>query len=311
MKSLITGANGFIGNYLSSYLSEVGDAVFGLDLKKSQTRNKNIQQITGNLLEPKFTVKMIEKVSPDRIFHLAAQSNITYSFSNPRETMEINIGGTLNLLESIRKLKKVVTFVSFGSSAEYGKSAKGGEAIPETAKLEPTNPYGVSKVAAGHLVEIYRQAYKLNLFHIRPFSIIGPSKLGDAVSDFARGIVEIERGKKKELLVGNVSHVRDFLDVRDAVCAIEMVSRAGTVYSVYNICSGQGRKLEDILNKLVKLSTAKIKIEADPKKGRPADDPTIVGDPNRLFSVGFKPKISIDKTLSDILTYWRKNFTDV
>jgi len=306
MNSFLTGINGFIGYFLSSYLLEQGDQVSGLDQKRNPSTNRKVEQLSGNLLDEKLIERVIKQISPDRIFHLAAQSNITYSFSNPQETMAINIGGTLNLLETIRKLKKVVTFVSFGSSAEYGKSAGDGKPIAESVKLEPSNPYGVSKMAQGQLVRIYHEAYNLQTVHIRPFAIIGPGKEGDAVSDFARGIVAIERGKKKELLVGNLSHVRDFLDVRDAARAIEMVSKAETDYSVYNICSGTGRKLEDLLNEMIRMSSAKVVVKMDPEKSRPADDPIIVGNPDRLFSLGFKQNYKIEQTLNDILNYWRQ-----
>jgi GDP-4-dehydro-6-deoxy-D-mannose reductase len=310
MNSFLTGINGFIGYFLSSYLLEQGDTVSGLDQKRNPSTNRKVEQLSGNLLDEKLIERVIKKISPNRIFHLAAQSNITYSFLNPQETMEINIGGTLNLLEPIRKLKKVVTFVSFGSSAEYGKSAGGGKPISESVNLEPSNPYGVSKMAQGQLIRIYREAYNLQTVHIRPFAIIGPGKEGDAISDFARGIVAIERGEKKELLIGNVSHVRDFLDVRDAVEAIELVSRSNKNYSVYNICSGQGRKLEDLLNTLIKMSKKKINMKVDPNKSRPADDPIIIGDPKRLLSLGFKPKITTEKTLCDTLDYWRENYQE-
>ena len=306
MKSIITGINGFIGFHLSNLLIQKGDQVVGIDKERKQVKKGSMPIYYGNLLDQKFLKKTLDTEKPDRIFHLAAQSNIPYSFSNPQETMEVNIIGTLNLLEATKKLNQKVSFVSFGSSAEYGKSARSGKATPETANLEPTNPYGVSKVAQGQLVEIYRQAYKLNLFHIRPFAIIGPGKLGDAVSDFARGIVAIERGEKKELLVGNVSHVRDFLDVRDAVGAIELVSRSDNDYSIYNICSGKGWKLEDLLTKLINMSTKKVILRTDREKSRPTDDAILVGNPERLFSLGFKPKIAIEQTLSDILDYWRE-----
>lgn len=295
MKTIITGSNGFIGKWLTAYLQEKKDQVLGLT-----------RQNGGNILNKQDILETIVRFKPDKIFHLAAQSNIPYSFSHPQETLETNVNGTLNLLEIVRQKKSETIFLSVGSSSEYGRTAIKNHFLSEDASLSPTNPYAVSKVAQGQLCQIYREVYQLNIIHIRPFAIIGPRKTGDAISDFARGIVAIEKGQKKFLSVGNLSHTRDFLDVRDAVRAIDLISSKKNRYPIYNLCNGVEIKLENILEILIGMARTKIVIKRDPQKMRPADDPLIVGSPKRLSSLGFRPKYSIEQTLVDILNYWRR-----
>lgn len=303
MKALITGINGFIGTYLAKHLIEAGFNVSGTS--REEIKNKDYKVYNCDLLDYESSSQVIKSSRPDYIFHLAAQSNIPYSFSHPQETVDVNVNGTLNLLETLRLNKLKPVFISVGSSAEYGKLISKSHILSEDSTTKPSSPYAISKLTQKHFVELYNHSYGLRAIHVRPFAIIGPGKKGDAVSDFARGIVAIERGEQKELLVGNLSHTRDFLDVRDAINALKLIAQKNTV-TVYNICSGKGIKLQDILERLIKLSKTKIIVTKDPNKTRPADDPIIVGNPKKLFSLGFKQKYSLDQTIFDILKYWRE-----
>ncbi len=305
MKSFVTGIDGFIGSWLTTLLLEKKDRVSGLSRKEIKIPQKLVTKYLGNILDEKKISQIIKETEPDRIFHLAAQSNIPYSFSHPQETIETNVKGTLNFLEEIRKKRKKIIFLSVGSSSEYGRTAIKNHFLSEDDPLSPTNPYAVSKMAQGQLCRIYREAYQLNIIHIRPFAIIGPGKKGDAISDFCRGIVSIEKGERKFLSVGNLSHSRDFLDVRDAVRGVDIISSKETRYPIYNLCSGVEIKLENILEMLISMAKTKIIIKKDPLKTRPADDPLIVGNPERLSSLGFKPKYKIEQTLRNVLEFWR------
>lgn len=307
MNSFITGIDGFIGTYLAKTLIEQGDKVSGLSHNKNDNQGQ-VKKYQGDLTNKKSISQIIERVKPDKVFHLAAQSNIPYSFLHPQETINTNIIGTLNLIEAVHNAKKEITLLSVGSSAEYGQSAKDNHYLSETSALSPSSPYGISKAAQGQLVTIFSQINKLKIIHVRPFAIIGAGKTGDAVSDFARGIVAIERGEKKYLSIGNLSAIRDFMDVRDASLALELIANKAKPSFIYNICSGRGRSLKDVLDILSSVSTTKIEIEKDSKKPRPLDDPIIVGNPDRLYSLGFKPKYSLEEALSDILKYWRNIF---
>lgn len=307
MKSFITGIDGFIGFWLTKLLLEKNDRVSGLSHKevRASQSQKLVTQYSGDILDQKNTSQIIKETEPDRIFHLAAQSNIPYSFSHPQETLITNVIGTLNLLEEVKQKKRKTIFLSVGSSSEYGRTAFKNHFLSEDDLLSPTNPYAVSKVAQGQMCNIYREAYQLNIIHVRPFAIIGPGKKGDAISDFCRGIVAIERDEKTFLSVGNLSHARDFLDVRDAVRAMDIISSKKNIHPIYNLCSGVEIRLEKILEMLVSMAKTKIIIKKDPLKTRPVDDPLIVGNPKRLLFLGFKPKYTIEQTLKDILKYWR------
>lgn len=305
MKSLITGVDGFIGSWLVKLLTEQKDKIIGISRNNKSIPQKSTIKYYGNILDKELIRKIIKNEKPDRIFHLAAQSNIPYSFSHPQETLETNVNGVLNLLETVKQEKMKTIFLSIGSSSEYGRTTIKNHFLSEDDVLSPTNPYAVSKMAQGQLCQIYREAYQLNIIHVRPFAIIGSGKKGDAISDFCRGITAIEKGEKKFFLVGDLSHARDFLDVRDAVRAMDIISSKESHYSIYNLCSGVEIKLEDILEILISMAKTKIIIKKDPQKTRQADDSVIVGNPKRLFSLGFKPKYKIEQTLKDILKYWR------
>lgn len=293
MRTLITGANGFIGKWLSSYLKDNKDEVIGLCRKSGDVSDKNnLEQI-------------IRQKKPNRIFHLAAKSNIPISFKEPGETLNINLLGTLNLIEIVKNFSSKICFISVGSSSEYG-SASFGKNLSEDSPLFPNSPYALSKMAQFHIVRMYRKAYGLKLVHVRPFAIIGEGKKGDAISDFAKGIVQIERGEKKQLEVGDLSNIRDFMDVRDAVRAMELISN-NYRYDVYNICTGQGSQLNEMLDILIGMARKPITITQSSHIRRALDDKIIVGNSSRLQEVGFKTRYSLFDSLSSILNYWRKN----
>jgi GDP-4-dehydro-6-deoxy-D-mannose reductase len=293
MKTIITGANGFIGKWLSNYLRDNKDEVLGLSRQNGDVSDKNILE------------KIIRQEKPDRIFHLAAQSNIPLSFKQPYDTLTINLLGTLNLIEIVKNINSKICFISVGSSSEYG-STSSGEKLSEESLLFPNSPYALSKMAQYHLIRMYRKAYSLNFVHVRPFAIIGEGKEGDAISDFAKGIVKIERGEKKVIEVGDLSNIRDFMDVRDAVRAMELISNYHK-YDVYNICSGLGTQLKEILDMLIGMTRKPILISQPIHVRRSIDDKIIIGDTSRLQEIGFKTLYSLSDSLSSVLNYWRKN----
>ncbi len=293
MRTIITGANGFIGKWLSCYLKDNKDEVIGLSRKNGDVSDKNNLE------------KIIRREKPDRIFHLAAQSNIPVSFKEPGNTLNINLLGTLNLIEIIKNFDNKICFISVGSSSEFG-STLSGKKLSEDSPLFPNSPYALSKMAQFHLVRMYRKAYGLKLVHVRPFAIIGEGKEGDAISDFAKGIVKIERGERKVLEVGDLSNTRDFMDVRDAVRAMELISNYHK-YDVYNICSGLGTQLKEMLDMLIGMARKPIPVAQPTHIRRAIDDKIIVGDSSCLQEIGFKTRYSLSDSLSGVLNYWRKN----
>jgi len=305
MKCLITGASGFIGSYLTEFLLGKGATVYGLSKQVERlSKSLDIQWVQWDILNRKGMAEVIADVRPDVIFHLAAQSLPRVSWEKPETTFQINVFGTLYLLDAIRAAKINPVIEVFCSSGEYAVSLDG-RPIGENYPLEPSSPYALSKIAQDHLCVMYGRAYQMPIVRVRPFFIIGPRKTGDVCSDFARNIVMIERGLSDTLTFGNLDAVRDFLDIRDALEAFWVVAEHGIPGEVYNICSGHGVSVRDILEKLSSISKASFHIRQDPARLRQLDEPVRIGDNQKLCALGWRPSLSIDQSLQYIITYWR------
>ena len=307
-KCLITGSGGFIGSHLARYLLQKGLTVYGM-VHRNSTR---LEGLSGDfhismcdILDKSGLVSILEDVKPDYVFHLAGQTFIPFSWQAPEQTFQVNVLGTLNLLEAIRNTNISPIIEVTGSSAEYGYTAANAAPLKETSELRPSSPYGVSKMAEDQLAYLYAQNYGLRLVRIRPFYVLGPGKTSYAPYDFARGIAESESGRRDSIRAGNLEAVRDPVDVQDAVRAIWLLAEKGRAGDVYNICSGRGTSIKEILDKLIALSRAPVKVETDPKLLRSTDESVLVGDCTKLSELGWKPRIMLDKTLEDILEYTR------
>ncbi len=307
MKCLVTGATGFIGSYLVEALHRSDWEVSALvrDIKKAQNLlPTNVRFIQGSVEENGACEKAISISQPDRIFHLAAQSYPQLAWKDPKTTFSINILGTLNLLEAVRHSGNQPTVVIAGSSAEYGTSSEG-RPLSENNLLEPATLYGVSKLAAGATAGSYARRYAMRIIQVRPFFLIGPRKTGDVCSDLARGIVAIERGHSSTLRVGNLEITRDFLDINDGVDALMVIAEKGQAGEAYNICSGRGHRLRDVLDQLKSAAGIRIEEIIDPNLLRPIDEMVRIGDPSKLVTLGWQPHRSLNSTLISILDYWR------
>ena len=307
MKCLVTGVSGFIGSHLTEFLLEQGLTVYGFDKKASKSLS-NVQGdfhfIACSIVDRDQVVDSIASIQPDYVFHLAAQSLPKVSWEDPEATLQINVFGTLYLLDAIRAAGINPSIEIFCSSGEYAIS-KDGKPIPEDFPLEPYNPYALSKITQDHLSFLYWKAYQMRIVRVRPFFIIGPRKIGDVSSDFARGVIAIERGLAKKLRVGNLNIVRDFLDVQDAVRAIYLIANQGVSGEIYNICSGTGHRVGDIIEGLRSLSRAVIETESDVSLLRRLDEPIKIGNNNKLKALGWEPSVPFQESLALILESWR------
>ncbi|HBA84315.1 MAG TPA: GDP-mannose 4,6-dehydratase [Verrucomicrobia bacterium] len=309
MKCLVTGAGGFIGRYLVEKLLERGCEVFAVDqAAPDMPAASGLHCMALDVQDAAQTTKLFEDVRPEAVFHLAAQSYPGASWEQPALTYNVNVLGSIHVMEAARRLNPAPRTLVVCSSAEYVEHA-GAEPIREDTLLRPTTPYGISKLAEDHAALLYHQHYGLPTIRIRPFFLIGPRKRGDVSSDFARGIVAIERGVQETLSVGNLEIVRDLLDVRDGVEAFWTLAQKGVAGEVYNICSGQGYSLRQVLDRYRALAVKPVREQLDPKLIRPIDEKARLGDPGKLKALGWVPAIPIERTIEDILVYWRAQAT--
>ena len=315
MKVLITGITGFVGSHLADYtLAKENVEVYGTIRWRSKTENiehikDKLHLIQCNLNDASSVNDLIVDIKPDKIFHLAAQSFVPTSWNSPAETLTSNIIGELNIFEAIRRAKINPWMQIAGSSEEYGMVYPDETPIKETNPLRPLSPYGVSKVGQDLLAYQYYMSYKPNVVRTRAFNHTGPRR-GDVFvcSEFAKRIAEIEKGHKKPvILVGNLDAQRDFTDARDIVKAYWLGLDKCKPGEVYNICTGRAYKISEVLDILISLSKAKIEVGKDPAKMRPSDVPYLGGDSTKFRkATGWKPEIPFERTLTDLLNYWRE-----
>ncbi len=306
MRALITGVDGFVGYYLTKHLLEQGDEVYGTTILP-QYKNEDIEVHQMNLLDEKNVEQVIEQIKPDVIYHLAGQSAVGLSWEKPVLTMNINVNGTLHLLEAVRKYIPTTKVLIIGSSDQYGPIKKEECPISEDRILKPVSPYGISKMTQEQLASLYAKSYGMNIIMVRAFNHIGPRQGKNfVVADFASKIVEIERGAEPILKVGNLEVYRDFTDVRDIVMGYRLLILYGKSGEVYNIGSGKAIKIREILDILVGFSDIEITIEVDKEKLRPSDVPLVQCDNTKIQThTGWKAINDIHLTLRDTLDYWR------
>jgi GDP-4-dehydro-6-deoxy-D-mannose reductase len=315
---LITGITGFAGSHLAEYLLERGDVeVFGI--RRWRSRTEHVQHLSDKLvieecdLRDRSSVgRVIRDVRPDKIFHLAAQSYVVTSWHAPEESLTTNIIGNLNILEAVREAGLDPVIQVAGSSEEYGLVYSDEVPIRETNPLRPLSPYAVSKVGQDLLSYQYFKSYGIKVIRTRAFNHTGPRR-GEVFvsSNFAKQIVERELGLQEgPIKVGNLEAVRDFTDVRDIVKAYWLAAEKGEPGEAYNICSGKGYKIQEVLDKLLELARIEVKVEIDPQRLRPSDVPVLIGDCSKFTErTGWTPQIPFEQTLQEILEYWRNQIT--
>ncbi|HUQ85151.1 MAG TPA: GDP-mannose 4,6-dehydratase [Candidatus Limnocylindrales bacterium] len=309
-KVLITGATGFVGQHLTAYLSSKNEfEIFGTSLSDSGSSNNNINLEKIDLLESEEVAKLIEKIKPDFIYHLAAFSSAGDSYANSTKVVLSNVEIQMNILNAVKDSDLIDTRTLVVSSGEvYGQVDPSDLPLNEDVKLRPVNPYAVSKIAQDYLALQYNLSYQLKTISVRAFNHTGPFQTTSfAIPAFAKQIAQIEKGQQEPLLmVGSLSAKRDFSDVRDIVIGYSRLMDDGLTGETYNIGSGISRSMRELLDILLSLTDKKIEIQEDPSKLRPVSVPDVYCDYSKLKKLtGWTPKISIEKTLQDTLDYWR------
>lgn len=309
-KALIIGAAGFVGEYLIEYIeNNTNWKIYGTKLKSEKLENKNIEIYELDILNKEQLMKILEEIKPDYIFNLAAQSSVGLSWKRPSLTIDVNIKGTLNILESVRELKIGSRILLIGSSEEYGYIKEDEVPVNENNLLRPGNIYAVTKICQNMLGTIYSEAYGMEIINIRAFNHIGPKQQAlFVVSDFCKQVAEIEKGLREPIIyVGNLKAKRDFTDVRDIVRAYVTIILNGKKGETYNVGSGKAISIEEILKIILSKSKRKIEIKKDEKKYRPIDIPMIEADIQKVKKdFNWKPEILLDISIEDILNYWRR-----
>lgn len=292
MTLLLTGASGFVGRHVQAAMDcvplEEGDELVEL-------------RDYGALRDA------VRRVKPDRVLHLAAQSNPPRSFEDPEETFAINFTGTHNLLQALREIGFKGRLLFVGSGDMYGLVPQNELPVTENRPLKPRNPYAVSKVAAEALCFQWSLNSGFEIVLVRPFNHVGPGQSPDyALPGFAAQLAEIRAGRREAVLeTGNLSVTRDFCDVRDVVRAYALLLDQGRNGEVYNICSGLERNLEEIVADLIRLADVPVRMEQRADKMRPVEQPRMVGSHEKLTGeTGWNPEIPWERTLQDLFDDW-------
>ena len=319
MRALITGITGFAGSHLAEYIlaEHPGVEIFGL--RRWRSRMENIEHVRSrvkllecDLRDYTSVHAALAESRPDYIFHLAAQSFVPASWTAPTETLVTNITGQTNLFETIRSLKLDPVVQIACSSEQYGLVLPDEVPIKETNPLRPLSPYAVSKVAQDYLAYQYFQSYGLKAVRTRGFNHPGPRRGQVFVtSNFCSQVAAIELGLQEPVIrVGNIEAIRDFTDVRDMVRAYWLAVTKAKPGEVYNIASGQGIRIREMLDRVLALSQVEVKIEVDPARLRPSDVEILIGDSSKFRAdTGWEPRIPLDQTVRDLLDYWRETLS--
>jgi GDP-4-dehydro-6-deoxy-D-mannose reductase len=292
MKLLLTGSDGFVGSVLMHHRTclPLADDDGSVDLRdRDRVR------------------RAVERIAPDAVIHLAAQTFVPASFKHPRETYEINFLGTFALLEALKAADFSGRFLFVGSGDGYGVVAPDELPVDESHPLRPRSPYAVSKVAAEALCYQWTQSERFEIVMTRSFNHIGPGQSDRfVVSDFARQVVEIRKGLREPLIsTGDIDVTRDFTDVRDVVQAYLMLLERGKSGEAYNVCSGAEYSIRDVLQRLLRLAGVEATVERDPSRVRHAEQRRMCGSPRKLQSdTGWTRQFSLEKSLQDVLHDW-------
>jgi nucleoside-diphosphate-sugar epimerase len=316
----VTGAGGFIGSHMVDYLITKGWTVIASILPGKNKKNlthlidANLNRfilLEIDMKDQKMIDELLSKYNFNVIFHYAAQSTVKPSWEDPKYTIEVNIIGTINIFESLKKYNKKTKVVLACSSAEYGTQSEDELPLKETNHLRAIHPYGISKIGQELLARQYWINFKIPSVNMRFFNQTGPRKDNDACSEFGRKVAKIASRKSPPFIeVGNLETYRDITGIKDTINASWLMYEKGIPGETYNVCSAKPTKIRDVLNYLISLSEKEIEIrENTPDLLRHTDEPIILGDNTKIKQeLGFSISQDINSLLTDIFNYWMKYY---
>lgn len=315
-KVLITGITGFAGSHLMDYLLEhTENDIYGMKRVNSSLRNihhalNKITLLDADLLDETSLIKVLSKVQPDQIYHLAALSWVSPSWDMPAVYMQTNAIGTINLFEAMRITGCRARVLTSATPEEFGDVPQELLPITEETRIKPINPYAASKAAQDMLCITYHASYGMDIVRTRAFNHEGARRdKHGAIASFAYQIARIEQGLQEPVIkVGNLSAKRNFTDVRDTVRAYYLAMEKGKAGELYLIGTDQIYTMEQVLHMLISLSSkaAEIKIEVDPERVRPTELMTFIGNYSKFQNIsGWEMQYPLSETLESVLEYWR------
>lgn len=295
---LVTGLSGFVGQQLKEYL------------KTSEWAQKwelLEQRANYDLCQPDDLLRMLDEGVPDAVIHLAGQTFVPEAFRNPVHTLQVNLLGTLNLLQALKNCGFHGAFLFVSSGDVYGAVAEDSLPIVESLLPKPRNPYAVSKISAELLCLQWSYLEPWRIMIARPFNHIGPGQREDfVIPGIARQLVRIRKGlQKPRIEIGDVDVTRDFLDVRDVLSAYFHLLEHGHNSEIYNVCSGQEYHIRDLIERMAQIADLKVELAQDQARLRPSEQRRVLASSLKLQKqTGWKPGISITETLQSVLSDW-------
>jgi len=300
VKYLVTGAHGFVGSYLIREIlkREPGATIVAVDRHGAGTRL--------DLLDLDACTALLDSERPDYLIHLASLSSVAASWHDPVASFTNNTNIFLNVLEGVRRSSAKTRVLSVGSSEEYGIVTPDQLPLRETSPLRPASPYAVARVAQEQLGEVYMRGYGLDIVATRSFNHVGAGQTDQfVISALGKQFAELAKGTRDTLSVGTTSVVRDFLDVRDVVAAYCALLARGQRGEVYNVCSGRGVSIADVIAMFETISGVRATVAVDPSRVRPVENAFVVGSNEKITrELGWHPAYSLEESLRSVYEYW-------
>ena len=294
MRVVVTGSRGFVGTWLVRHLHDCGDTVEAIDSEVDVTDTEALRA-------------SVIASQADCVVHLAGLSSVASSWGESRSTYEVNTVGTANLLDAAAACSRPPRVLVVSSSEVYGRVSKADMPVREAHPVAPMSPYAASKAAAELVALQMWRTRGLQVVIARPFNHTGPGQRADfVVPALAKQVAKAQTSGAATLRTGNLDVSRDISDVRDVVAAYRLLLEHGEPGGVYNVCRGKSMPIREIAQRLLELAGVDIPIFIDPDRVRPVDIPDMRGDAGKLMSAtGWEPTVELDRTLADVLDYWK------
>lgn len=314
MNYLITGAAGFVGRHLIAHIAreEPQSFVYATDILDEpewMCEYSNLDYKSINLLDRDAIEAQIQKVIPQRIIHLASFSSVAYSWNHPSDSFLNNSLIFINLIEALKKISSPFTFLSIGSSEEYGNVPVADIPLSECHILNATSPYAAARISQEMLSRVFVQGYGMNIMMTRSFNHMGPFQRDTfIVPSLIKQFVEAQKSDRKsvELQVGDIDVVRDFTDVRDVVKAYLCILEYGKSGEVYNVCSGKGILIRELIQSIADIMRMSYTIHKDTARVRPTENRIVIGNNKKIREdCHWRPEIDIKQSLMDTISFWR------